>query len=180
LDDQSLRRRLIKGTVAAPLVLTVSRASAGSVSRTTFSGCLVNTDGKPQPRHVVAEPDEVFRISRDVYEVHRGDNKGRRFGPNKGEGRYVLGWDDQTLYRIDGDRLVSQYEKSGGAMMRTHDMHLQPTGKKVELLAYVDEHGNVLGLAPEPNGGSWCYKSCYASVVGMPKDDKPRWFRRWG
>ena len=92
----------------------------------------------------------------------------------------VLGWDNQTLYRIDGTRLVSQYEKSGGAMMRTHDMQLQPTGKKVELLAYVDEHGNVLGLAPESNGGTWCYKSCYSSVVGMSTEQKTGWFGKRG
>jgi len=179
LDDQPIRRKLIKGTVAAPLVLTVSRAGAGVTSRTTFSACLANAEAQPEPRHVVAEPDEAFRVSRDVYEVYRGGNKGR-FGPNKGEGKYVLGWDDQTLYRIDGSRLVTANEKSGGAMMRTHDMQLQPTGKKVDLLAYVDEKGKVLGIAPEPNGGQWCMKSCYSSIVGMSRKDKPGWFGRWG
>lgn len=180
MDNHSLRRKLIKGTVAAPLVLTVSRAGAGSTSRTTFSGCLTNTEGRPEPMHVVAEPDEAFRVSRDVYEVYRGGNKdGLR--PNKLDGKYVLGWDDRTLYRIDEPRLVSQFGgRSGGAVARTHDMQLQPTGKKVELLAYVDEHGNVLGIAPESNGGTWCYKSCYSSVVGMTKEEKPSWFRKWG
>ena len=201
MDDRTRRRKLIQGSLAAPLVLTIGRAGANA--RTTFSACLNESAQQPEPVHAVVEEDEAFRITRDVYEIHRrdgqgGDNPrkpddtGRRDGekptrsydqggwgsgnPGKAEDLYIMGWNDETLYRIDGSRLVPQQVGFG----RSFEFELRPTGKKVDILAYLDDNGEVVGIAPQRNGGEWTTKRCYASIVGTQGDDEPRRYRWWG
>jgi len=203
MDDRTRRRKLIQGSLAAPLVLTIGRAGANA--RTTFSACLNESAHQPEPVHAVVEEDEAFRITRDVYEIHRrdgqgGDNPrkpddiGRRDGekptrsynqgqggwgsgnPGKAEDLYIMGWNDETLYRIDGSRLVPQQVGFG----RSFEFELRPTGKKVDILAYLDDNGEVVGIAPQRNGGEWTTKRCYASIVGTQGDDEPRRYRWWG
>jgi len=203
MDDRTRRRKLIQGSLAAPLVLTIGRAGANA--RTTFSACLNESAHQPEPVHAVVEEDEAFRITRDVYEIHRrdgqgGDNPrkpddiGRRDGekptrsynqgqggwgsgnPGKAEDLYIMGWNDETLYRIDGSRLVPQQVGFG----RSFEFELRPTGKKVDILAYLNDNGEVVGIAPQRNGGEWTTKRCYASIVGTQGDDEPRRYRWWG
>jgi hypothetical protein len=203
MDDRTRRRKLIQGSLAAPLVLTIGRAGANA--RTTFSACLNESAQQPEPVHAVVEEDEAFRITRDVYEIHRrdgqgGDNPrkpddiGRRDGekptrsydqgqggwgsgnPGKAQDLYIMGWNDETLYRIDGSRLVPQQVGFG----RSFEFELRPTGKKVDILAYLDDNGEVVGIAPQRNGGEWTTKRCYASIVGTQGDDEPRRYRWWG
>jgi hypothetical protein len=188
MDDQ-VRRRLIKGSLAAPLVLTVG--TAGANGRTTFSACLAQSEHLPEPEQVIEEPDEVFRISRDVYELHgqdregvgkgsdKADGRGRdERGPKKSNDRYILGWDNQTLYRIDESRLVPQHvDFSRTGFGRSLDGELRRTGKKIDVLAYLDDNGEIIGIAPQRNGGQWTTKRCYNSIVSVNEDDAPRRFR---
>jgi hypothetical protein len=176
MDEAKTRRKLIQGTLAAPLVLTVSKA--GAASRTTFSACLANSELRPEPAAVVSSGDEAFRITRDVYELYRPGKRDNEVA-KKVEGQYVLGWDNRTFYRIDGGRLAAQHDNSATFMAGGLDVEMRRTGRKVHLLAYLDDTGNVVGLAPQKNGGSWCMKSCYASLVGMSKQASSGWRRFW-
>jgi hypothetical protein len=155
MDDRTRRRKLIQGSLAAPLVLTIGRAGANA--RTTFSACLNESAHQPEPVHAVVEEDEAFRITRDVYEIHRrdgqgGDNPrkpddiGRRDGekptrsynqgqggwgsgnPGKAEDLYIMGWNDETLYRIDGSRLVPQQVGFGPVVRVRTKAHRQEGG----------------------------------------------------
>jgi len=200
MDDQT-RRRLIKGSVAAPLVLTVGKAGANA--RTTFSACLTNSEHQPEPTQVITEQDEAFRVSRDVYELNSrggrdgekppkpevsgGRDTGKSKAPEdrwsrdngklgKPEAQYVLGWDNRTVYRIDGSRLVPQQLGFG----RSFELDFRPNGKKVDLLAYLDDNGEVVGLAPERNGGQWTTKRCYDSIMSVQGDTTRRRSRWWG
>ena len=196
----SHRRKLIQGTLAAPLVLTVGRA--GATPRTTFAACLTESEHRPEPEPFVEEPDEVFRISREVYEIRRNNRDGEERGPDEPGGReqeergpkkredpfafnekgrkddgnkkYVYGWDNQTLYRIDGSRLVPQHLDFSHAKFE-----LRPTGKKVDLLAYLDDDGEVVGLAPQRDGGQWTTRRCYDSIMSNLGDESRR-HRWWG
>jgi hypothetical protein len=178
MDNHQLRRKLIKGSLAAPLVLTVGKA--GASSRTTFTGsCAASTELKPEPRAAVAQPDEAFRVTREVYEIYRRPDRDNARS-QKVDGEYVLGWDNQSLYRIDGAGMARQYDNSPGFVARGLDVEMRRTGRSVEVLAYLDENGNVIGLAPQRNGGTWTMKSCYASFVGMPRDNTQGFRRLFG
>lgn len=163
MDDRtqdSLRRKLIKGSLSAPLVLTVGKAHAVA-ARTSFEGCFANNDLKPQPLQAVTEPDEVVRVTREVHEVWQLPTLDNT-RPQQVEGQFVYGWDNQTLYRIDGARLTPQYDNLPGFL---GNVQVRGTGRHVELLAYMDENGTIIGLAPQANGGDWAMKSCYASLI---------------
>lgn len=168
--DESLRRKIIKGSLSAPLVLTVGRAHA-TVAQTTFGACRAKTALEPQPAAAVGKPDNAMRVTRDVFEATRVTN-GRR---ERLQGRYVVGFDNQTLYRLDGDGVAPPMSRANGLDARALDVELAKSGK-VEVLAYLDGKGNVVGIAPQPNNGFWTTKSCYASFMGMPKEPR-RW---WG
>lgn len=175
MDDKKLRRKLIQGSLSAPLVLTVSK---GAVARTTFSACLANNALRPEPPAAVTAPDEAFRVTREVFEVYRRgvrDNDAKKV-----EGQYVLGWDNKTLYRIDTGGLVRQYDNAAAFSADGFNVQMRPTGRKLQILAYLDETGNVVGLAPQKNGGTWATKSCCASVIGMQKEASAGWRRLFG
>jgi hypothetical protein len=57
MDKQTVRRKILQGTLAAPVVLTVSSASAQAV--TSFGKCLANLAGQ--------QPTEVFTNSADTW-----------------------------------------------------------------------------------------------------------------
>lgn len=168
--DSQLRRKLITGSLSAPLVLTVGKAHA-VVARGTYMSCLSKSAMQPEPLPAVAHPDEALRVTRDVYEIHQS-GPGRR---QKLEGRYIVGWDNETVFRLDGDGLSAPMSRMGGLHARSPDLELRVQGK-VELLAYLDDHGNVVGFAPQSNGGLWTMKSCYMSFAGHVAQPK-RW---WG
>ena len=67
------RRKLLQGSLAAPLVLTVSSASASAV--TSFTQCIENVAGN-QPNEAlnfVKSKDEWFRCPVTVYTYTKGD-----------------------------------------------------------------------------------------------------------
>jgi hypothetical protein len=61
MEKQTVRRRLIKGSLAAPVVLTLSSASATSL--TSFGRCLRNSTGTDSPAFFLGstEADGWFR-----------------------------------------------------------------------------------------------------------------------
>lgn len=59
MNPSSLRRRILKGSLAAPAVLTVSSASARAMS--SFGRCLRNADDRQPGRFFTSDADGWFR-----------------------------------------------------------------------------------------------------------------------
>jgi hypothetical protein len=157
------RRRLLKGSLAAPVVLTVRPASAHAI--TSATACLkrcetVAKEKNPPKISQALRSDEWMRVEFDVCRVAPS------VGKNWHSGKYFLGFDKHTYWRLD-DRnpyympaVASQYTKS--------NCYAEKTGQKMYGMAYMDEIGTLKGFAWD---NKWHAKpatwSCYTSAVGM-------------
>jgi|LNFM01.1.fsa_nt_gb hypothetical protein len=77
MEKQTVRRQLIKGSLAAPVVLTLSSASATSLS--SFGRCLRNTGGTTSPEFFIdsTKPDGWFRKAVRVEQLsYQGQARG--------------------------------------------------------------------------------------------------------
>lgn len=157
------RRKLLRGGLSAPLVMTVTPVLGAA--RTTFTACLNNGASQPVPTVApgAAHQDEWLRVDLNIFEVELTDGEGKLV---KQAGRYFIGPDGNTMYR-----LADLNPESVPASM-VQDFNAQTLGlkrKQVEIrkaLAYVDETGQKTGYAWQPRGGKHVTASCYASVLG--------------
>jgi hypothetical protein len=68
MEQTPLRRKLLQGSLAAPLVLTV--ASPSALAATSFGACIARIADQPQPgpdRIWSIEPDDMFRRQETIY-----------------------------------------------------------------------------------------------------------------
>lgn len=162
------RRRVLAGSLAAPLVLTVS--SAVGRSRTTFTACLDNARLQPLPGQIMAaglnSPDEWLRVQVNIYEIGFFDKHGQlKLEP----GNYFIGPDKITLHKLndlDAGRNAAVPIKRFNA--HSPGLHKRITGKRFAL-AYANRDGEIVGFGWEKNGGAHCKKSCFASVIAQAK-----------
>jgi hypothetical protein len=158
MDQAPIRRKLVKGSLAAPLVMTVSKAA---IARTSIEACMDNPVVAPD---AVAERDSAMRVARDVYEIREGETSLRGGSTlKKLDGEYILGFDEQTLYRLDrnGDSISLTLVET--LDFRSTRLFKRQKGQ-IYVLAYFDDKGAVVGLAPDANGGIAATTSCYCSV----------------
>jgi hypothetical protein len=158
------RRKLLKGTLSAPVVMTVSPVLGAA--RTTFMACVDNAAAKPvsSVAPVAAmSPDEWLRVDLDILQVTLPDAKGQ---PAVQPGRFFVGPDKVSMYRLAEIRP----ESSPATPVREFNLGTPGmqtrTVEKRRALAYVDRQGNVVGYAWQPRGGAHITASCYASVIG--------------
>lgn len=157
------RRRLLKGSLAVPVVLTVRPASATAI--TSATACMdrcdkVAKETNPQKIADALHKDEWMRVEFDVCRVSPG--AGKSFY----SGKYYLGFDKYTYWRLD-DRnpyympaVESEYNKGS--------CYAEKTGQKMYGMAYVDKTGVIKGFAWENKwGGSPATWSCYTSAAGL-------------
>jgi hypothetical protein len=78
MDKRSARRELLRGSLAAPLVLTVSSASAAAV--TSFTKCLANGANNQPTNFFASASDGWYRQSTTVYEWAKGGGNGDKLG----------------------------------------------------------------------------------------------------
>jgi len=70
MDKLTVRRKLLRGSLSAPVVLTVSSASAQTV--TSFGQCIAaNSNNQPTTKYVAA-PDQWYRSAISVYPIKNG------------------------------------------------------------------------------------------------------------
>ena len=158
------RRKLLKGTLAAPVVMTVTPALGAA--RTTFMACVDNSAANPVSAIAPlssAHEDEWLRVELDILEVTLPNGKGEMVAQ---PGRYFAGFDKISMYKLADTRpesapaiLVREFN-AGTMGMRTRVV------EKRRALAYVDRQGNVIGYAWQRRGGWQITASCYASVLG--------------
>ena len=157
------RRKLLKGTLSAPLVATVTPVLAAA--RTTFMACVDN--GALKPVSAVAplsgiSADEWLRVDLFILEVRLPNAKGQlELQP----GRYFIGPDRMAMFKLADTRPESAPATPVNAFNAyTPGIQTQIVEKR-RALAYVDRDGNVVGYAWQPRGGAHITASCYASVM---------------
>jgi len=159
---QEIRRKLLKGSAAVPLILTVRQASAHA--RTSLAACL-DKEVKRKPSEVFTHSphaDEWLRAKIDVVELSFWDEHKRKWVDIE-DRRFYLGFDKSTYWQLDrhdpyrAPASPSKYRK--GQVVREK--------KKGELhpLVSVRENGQVVGMAWEKHGGMHLSKSCWASII---------------
>lgn len=166
------RRKLLKGTLSAPVVMTVTPVLGAA--RTTFMACVDNAAAKPVSSVAPlaeAMPDEWLRVDLDILQVTMPDAQGK---PAFQPGKYFIGPDKVSMYRLADTRpesapatLVRQFNVGTPGMQAL-------TIERRRALAYVDRQGNVVGYAWQPRGGAHITASCYASVIGGFREGKAR------
>jgi hypothetical protein len=169
----ALRRRLLQGSLSAPLVMTVT--SAAGAGRTTFTACLDNARLQPKPHRVMARgyygSDDWLRVQVDVYEVAFSDGNGRMV---KVPGKYFVGPDKNTMFKLAEHRS----EATPPTIATKFNIHTPGMQKQVVekrfALAYADERGKVVGYGWQDNGGAHCKKSCFSSVIARVGERRRR------
>lgn len=169
----ALRRRLVQGSLAAPLVMTVT--SAAGAARTTFTACLDNAKMQPLPRRVMAQQrhgtDDWLRVQVDVYEVSLPGGDGQLI---KQPGKYFVGPDKTTMFRL------SDHLSESAPATPVHQFNANTLGVNRQLvekryaLAFADDKGKIVGFGWQGNGGAHCKKSCFSSVVARVADRRQR------
>jgi hypothetical protein len=157
------RRRLLKGSLAAPVVLTVRPASATALVSATacFKRCEEIAHHKRPPELSYAMySDEWMRVELDECRLSPSIGKGFY------NGKYFLGFDQHTYWRLD-DR--DPYHAPAQPSDHTKgSCYAERTGQKMFAIAYVDHVGEIKGYAWENKWhGSPATWSCYTSAVGM-------------
>lgn len=156
------RRQILKGSLAAPLVLTARQASAWAVS--SAAACRFKDadrgDKHPGPdrmRH--RADDEWLRVDIDLCEI-KIEKNGKW---TTLDGEYFLGADKTTYWKLSGDQGKMSAEKT---KYTVYNSSHKKTGKKKYGLCYVDDDCNQIGYCWESFGGKCISKSCWMSIKG--------------
>jgi len=152
MDRFTARRKLLRGSLSAPLVLTVT--AAGAQVRTTFGACLEQTANQTPPQQRLAEigvggswGDTWYRVPTEVIMI--------------GTTRYLKQFSGSLYYVLDA---TSPYTTPPSGDPVSLPSGTQ-TKQQVAALAFFNQFGNVIGYAWENNNnGAFTSKSCYASV----------------
>lgn len=188
-DHEVRRRRLLQLGTAAPMVLTLRPGASFGASMS----CAEKADAADTARAEAAEKltvspdaDEWVRAQVDVVELHRVD-----FGANPQdtliEGRYVLGTDGSTYWRVDsgspgtgpmiasakstprvsfGDTGAVGKDAPVGGEYNTSNAIATPIEKRWALIKVDPKTGEPLGYSWEPQaiGGVATSDGCWASM----------------
>jgi hypothetical protein len=166
------RRKLLKGSVAAPLMLTVQ--PAGAYAKASSAMCAnadrIRATQTPKPGELThSDVDDWLRTKIDICELYRHKDLQ---GMEKIEGKYFLGVDQTYYWRVDdkGPLGITAVKTDYGR----HQVVAQRTGEVKHALVYIGPEGSPTGYAWERYGGSPMTQSCWHSFRVL---SKPRW---WG
>lgn len=157
------RRKLLKGSAAAPLILTVRPAAA--TARTSLAVCIERDATRRRPDQILASnshADEWMRAKVDILELTVWDSDKKKWVELE-DRRFFLGFDKTTYWQLDrhdpyrAPASPSRYHK--GTSVRE-----EKKGER-HALVYVNNEGRVVGTAWEKRGGTHCTQSCWASVI---------------
>lgn len=153
----SNRRKLVLGSTAVPLILTVRPAAA--TARTSLT-CLDKARNKPKPHYILHNhEDEWLRKRVDVWRLAKWNGKKWETLANR---RFIRSTDGYTYWELDRDQPYS-------AQALPTSMRRGPDIKETKLeerraLAYISDDGEMRGYGWEPKGGTHCLKSCWSSL----------------
>jgi len=160
---KSGRRSFVKGSVAAPLVLTVGPAAARAQSSTLM--CLARDEqraksGTPKPAAMIAvDADDWLRIQVDLFALNIWQGQELKAV----DGKHFLGVDKTTYWRLDES--VFGRPSAAPTAYNTSNCTARKLGERRFGLVYVDQRGGRTGYAFEKNGGNPVTASCWTSVA---------------
>jgi len=140
------RRKLLRGSLAAPVVLTV--ASPSALARTSFLACIERGANAPRPNPFTTSGDSMYRRSVPAYSF-------KLIGDASNKYSYFYNASTRMYYRLDICDLTGVSE-------------LQIAGQKTALgsrwgLVYFNNNGDEVGFGICPNGGYAVSASCWSS-----------------
>ena len=156
---EKTRRKVLKASAAAPLVLTVPTASATALTSMT---CRDRDAKLADPNHILASPgaDEWLRKKIDIVELEIYDWKQKTWNHLK-DRRFFLGMNNY-YWELDPTNpwsatATQRYEKRLGVREKSR------VGER-DALVYVATDGQVVGMAWQKYGGTKIMKSCWCSM----------------
>ena len=163
---QNLRRKLLLGSAAAPLILTVRQASAHA--KASNMACL-GKDGhgnnyNHKPDDILASnphADEWMRAKCDVVELTVWDHDKKKWLGLKDD-RFFLGFDKSTYWKLDKHAPYSA-PASASKYKKGHGVQEHKKGE-VYPVVYAKDDGDIVGMAWETHGGKNFTKSCWMSA----------------
>ncbi len=189
-QHEDRRRKLLRLGVAAPMVLTLRPGSSFGAS----ANCTQKLGAADQARAEAAEKlatspdaDEWVRAQVDIVELYRNDLSSGSLADSRVEGKYVLGTDRYTYWRVDsgspgvGPLMASTKStprvSDGGADALGKDAPVggdfnvdnasaTPVEKRWALIRIDPQTGIPLGYSWEPQamGGVLASVGCWASL----------------
>jgi hypothetical protein len=157
------RRKLLQGTAAAPLILTVRPAAA--TARSSLVAC-IERDAKRKPEYIMASNasrDDWMRTKVDILELTIWDSDKKKWVELK-DRKFFLGFDKTTYWECDRNdpwrspAAPSSYRK--GINVRE-----EKKGDRDAIVYVSQSDGRVVGMGWEKNGGYHCTRSCWTSLV---------------
>lgn len=143
------RRQLIRGSLSAPLVLTV--ASPSALAATSLHACIARGEQPAASQAFVPSHDGWYRTHVAIYEG--------KTSASGAQALYYLNTGDNMYYRVDGTQCgigipqTSFY--NGSAAYKYHRYGL----------VYVNSEGVPVGYGACPNGGRAIHGSCWSSFA---------------
>lgn len=168
MDRLTIRRKLLRGSLSAPLVLTVTSAGANG-SRSTFGACLDRAGDHTASDWERIKDREDFWWRRKLYikKVTCRGSYGDYFE------YYVDAPTAGTCYQLAGDSWpyklktgVTNPKSWLNVKTRTSYRSCDDYHKQVDALCFFDGDGREVGWHWAENSGKCISKSCYASVYG--------------
>jgi hypothetical protein len=162
MDKQAVRRKILQGTLAAPVVLTVSSASAQAI--TSFGKCLGNLS-TVQPTTFFtnsAAADTWFRSQVPVVEIFKGSTTQGTFYFDPKIGSYVNVVYPYTVFTgFAGATPPNSSWKLGAVSARWALVYFEPT----TATPYTDAMGRTIITLQKPSGYLASSISCYGSFT---------------
>jgi hypothetical protein len=147
MDQFTTRRKLLRGSLSAPLVLTV--ASPAALANSSFIACIDRNEGLDTTRYKTAA-DNVFRVPVDVYKIEPVGS----------------GWTTETRFELRGGRYyrIDQLDTTGITLPTTSTA--SGDGKRYKIV-WFNKDGQEVGSGwLNPYNGEAVSISCMASFNG--------------
>jgi hypothetical protein len=153
------RRKLLQGSAAVPLILTVRPAAA--TARTSLS-CIDKDRYKPPPHEILKKYEDEWLRKKyvPVYRLTKWNDTRKKWETLE-DRRFICGTDGATYWELDRSAPYS-----GPATMTSmrRGTNIKETQLEVRnALMYVNDHGET-GWGWDTKGGYHCSKSCWTSM----------------
>jgi hypothetical protein len=163
MDNRAVRRKILQGTLAAPVVLTVSSASAQAIS--SFGRCIQRLTAQ-QPTNFFtnsASADTWFRSRVPVVEIFKGSHKQGTFYFDPKIGSYVNVVSPYAVFTgFTGAVAPSKGPwKLGAVGARWALVYFEPTSAT----PYSNAMGRTIITLQKPSGYLATSMSCYGSFT---------------
>ena len=162
MDRFAARRKILRGSLSAPLVLTVASPAAAALARQSFEACLARAEkADTEPTVFIGETahDTWLRKNVKIYiGVLTAGRVKQKTNQETGSYFYVLPGQPNEYYAV---------EACGGPYPPFSNGNGPDFVENKLALVFVDASGHIVGVGACPKGGFPVTTSCWASFGGM-------------